>query len=57
MIGNNGEILISLKGKELKDRIAAEQFKLSAAPEAKKKELERLATAVGEKEDILMIVK
>ena len=57
MIGNNGEMLISLKGKELKDRIKSEQFKVSKAPEAKKKELEKLARAVLDTEDILMIVK
>ena len=57
MIGNNGEMLISLKGKELKDRVKSEQFKVSKAPEAKKKELEKLAGAVSNNEDILMIVK
>ena len=57
MIGNNGEMLISLKGKELKDRVRSEHFKVSKAPEAKKKELERLARSVSDKEDILMIVK
>jgi hypothetical protein len=57
MIGNNGEILISLKGKELKDRIRSQQFKLSGAPETKKKELEKLAGTVTENEDILMIIK
>jgi len=57
MIGNNGEMLISLKGKELKDRIKSEQFKVSKAPEAKKKELEKLAQVVLDTEDILMIVK
>jgi len=35
MIGNNGEILISLKGIELKDRVKTEQFKASKAPVAK----------------------
>ena len=57
MVGNNGEILISLKGKELKDRIKSEPFRLSKAPSSKKKELEKLASAVGENEDILMIIK
>ena len=57
MIGNNGEMLISLKGKELKDRIKSEQFKVSKAPDAKKKELEKLAQVVSNNEDILMIVK
>jgi hypothetical protein len=57
MVGNNGEILISLKGKELKERVTIEQFKLSKASEAKKKDLEKLARAVSNNEDILMIVK
>jgi len=57
MIGNNGEILISLKGKELKDRIKSEEFRLSKAPESKKKELKKLAETVDDNEDILMIVK
>jgi hypothetical protein len=57
MIGNNGEILIPLKGKELKDRVASEQFKHSGAPEGKKQELEKLAESVSNDEDILMIVK
>jgi Domain of unknown function (DUF4933) len=57
MIGNNGEMLISLKGKEVKDRVKSEQFKVSKAPEVKKKELERLGSVVSDNEDILMIVK
>ena len=57
MIGNNGEILISLKGHELKDRIKSKQFKNSAAPESKKNELKQLAASVSDNEDILMIIK
>jgi len=57
MIGNNGEMLISLKGRELKDRVKSEQFKVSKAPGDKKKELEKLAQVVSDNEDILMIVK
>lgn len=57
MIGNNGEILISLKGQELKDRTKSEQFKSSKAPEDKKKELEKLAASVDDNEDILMIIR
>ena len=57
MIGKNGEILISLKGKDLKDRIISEQFKRSGAPEARKRELDQLATSVSDFENILMIVK
>lgn len=57
MIGKNGELLISLKGKELKDRIKSEQFKLSSASETKKKELMQLAESVSDFENILMIVR
>jgi len=57
MIGNNGEILISLKGKELKLRIKSEQFNNSSAPVAKKNELRKLAQSVSDSEDILMIVE
>jgi len=56
-ISFNGEILIPLKGKELKDQVKSEQFKKSKAPEAKKQELEKLAGVVSDNEDILMIVK
>jgi hypothetical protein len=57
MIGNNGEILISLKGKELKERVISQQFKNSSAPEAKKKNFELIANSVSDTDDILMIVK
>ncbi|MCX6285515.1 MAG: DUF4933 domain-containing protein [Bacteroidetes bacterium] len=57
MTGNNGEIMISLKGKELKERIKSEQFKRSAAPASKKNELIKLASSVADSEDILMIVE
>jgi hypothetical protein len=49
--------MISLKGKELKDRIKLSEFRQSAADEQKKKELEKLAASVTETEDILMIIK
>jgi hypothetical protein len=57
MIGNNGEILLSLKGKDLRARINSKEFKLSSAQESKKKELEKLAASVSESEDILMIIR
>jgi hypothetical protein len=57
IIGQNGEVMISFKGNELKDRVKTEQFKLSTAPETKKNELKQLATLVSDTEDILMIVK
>ena len=57
MIGNHGEIIISLKGKDLKDRIESEHFKVSDAPAVKKCELEKLACSVSDSGDILMIIK
>jgi hypothetical protein len=57
MIGKNGEILISLKGKDLKERVESEQFKKSGAPESKKNGLRQLSNLVSDSEDILMIVK
>lgn len=57
MIGNNGEIMIPLKGKDLKERIKSEYFKASDAPAGKKSELENLAGSVSDSGDILMIVK
>jgi hypothetical protein len=49
--------MVSLKGKDLKERIRSKEFRLSGAPENRKKELEKLAGAVRETEDILMIIK
>lgn len=57
MIGNNGDIFISLKGKDLKERIKSEQFKKSIAPELKKNALKQLAASASDSEDILMIIK
>lgn len=56
-ISKNGEILMSLKGKDIKKRIKSKEFSQSSAPEQKKKELEKLAATVSESEDILMIIK
>jgi hypothetical protein len=57
MVSKNGEIMISLKGKELKERIKSEQFKSSTAPELKKNALKQLASSVSDSENILMIIK
>lgn len=56
-IGKNGEILISMKGKDLKERVKSENFRNSTAPETKKQELKKFADTVTETEDILMIIK
>jgi len=57
MIGYNGEILIPLKGKDLKERVRSEYFRSSDAPAGRKSELENLARIVTDSDDILMIVK
>jgi hypothetical protein len=57
MVGNNGEILISVKGKELKDRIKSDQFNHSQVPEAKRSEFIKIAGSVTDNEDILLIIK
>jgi hypothetical protein len=57
MVSKNGEIMVSLKGEELKDRIRSKEYRQSSAPELKKKELEKLASVVSDDEDILMIIK
>jgi hypothetical protein len=57
MIGNNGEMLIPLKGKDLKERIKSEQFRVSAAPQESKNKLRQFAATVTDSGDILMIIK
>jgi hypothetical protein len=57
MMGNRGEILNSLKGKEIKDRVSSGMFKRSAAPARNKSTLEKLAAEVKDDDDILMIIK
>ncbi len=57
MVGNNGEILISLKGKELKEHVKSASFNASTAPEAKKNDLLRMARSLRDDEDVLMIVE
>jgi hypothetical protein len=55
--GENGEIVFSVKGKDLKERVKSEQFRSSAAPDVKKNELKQLAASVSDNQDILMIIK
>ena len=56
MVGSNGEILVSLKGKELKEKVKSASFSGSTAPAARKSELLKLSQSVSDDEDILMIV-
>lgn len=56
-IGSKGEIMLSLKGNELKSEVQSDRFKKSTAPADKKEKLKQLATSVTDQDDILMIVK
>jgi hypothetical protein len=57
MVGNNGEILVSLKGKDLKEQVRSVSFRTSPVPAARKSELLKLSQSVNDDEDILMIVE
>jgi hypothetical protein len=57
MISKKGEIMIPLKGSDLKARVKSKEFKLSGASEDNKKELEKLAGLVSDADDILMIIR
>ncbi|NCA77674.1 MAG: hypothetical protein EOM90_15180 [Alphaproteobacteria bacterium] len=57
MVGNHGEILISLKGKELKEHVKSAAFSASTAPAAKKNQLLKLIQSLRDDEDILMVVE
>ncbi|WP_167612121.1 DUF4933 domain-containing protein [Maribellus sediminis] len=57
MVGRNGEILVSLKGSELKAHIKATGFENSTAPIEKKNELRNFANMLAADDNVLMIVK
>lgn len=57
MVGNQGELLNSLKGAELKDHVKSSQFLNSTAPIQKKEMLKSFANSITDSDDILMIVK
>lgn len=56
-IGSRGEILISLKGTELKNHLKSALFKNATAPENQKDKLSQFANSVNDEDDLLMIVK
>lgn len=56
-IGSKGEIMLSLKGTDLKSKVKSKQFIESIAPSDKKEKLKQIAGSVGDEDDILMIVK
>ncbi len=57
MINKKGEIMISLKGKELKGRIQSKEFSNSLAPLQKKEALKQIANSCSNQDNILMLVK
>lgn len=56
-VGSKGEIMLSLKGRDLKAHVESIEFQKSTAPAEKKEKLKQLANAVSDLEDILMIVQ
>jgi hypothetical protein len=56
-IGDKGEIMLSLKGSDLKSQVKSKQFIESVAPVDKKGKLKQMADSVNDEDDILMIVK
>jgi len=57
MINKRGEIMVSLKGKELKNHVQSSEFKNSKSVLAKKESLAQFANRCSNQDDILMIVK
>jgi len=57
MVDKNGEILLSLKGNELKSEVKSNRFQKSIASADKKEKLKQLAASVADQDDILMIVR
>jgi hypothetical protein len=56
-VASNGEIMLSLKGSDLKTQVKSSGFQKSAAPADKKEKLKQLAISVSDLDDILMIVQ
>jgi hypothetical protein len=57
MVDKNDEILLSLKGNELKSEVKSDRFQKSTAPADKKEKLKQLAASIADQDDILMIVR
>ncbi|HEX7585768.1 MAG TPA: hypothetical protein VF373_13855, partial [Prolixibacteraceae bacterium] len=56
-VGSKGEIMLSLKGRDLKTQVKSDRFQKSTAPADKKEKLKQLASSVTDQDDILMIVQ
>ncbi|MDE5423178.1 6-bladed beta-propeller [Ancylomarina sp. DW003] len=57
MINRKGEIMLALKGKDLKDHVKSTLYKSSSASLKKKEHLKLFANSLSAKDDILMLVK
>ncbi|PKQ62593.1 hypothetical protein BZG02_12815 [Labilibaculum filiforme] len=57
MINKKGEIMISLKGSDVKDHVLSLEFKNSSAPIQKKEALQQLANTCSDQDNILMLVQ
>jgi hypothetical protein len=55
-VSSKDELLIPLRGKDLKARVKSDEFRKSKAPSGKKEELIKMAQLVRDNDDILMIV-
>ncbi|MBI9067088.1 MAG: DUF4933 domain-containing protein [Salinivirgaceae bacterium] len=56
MIGNDGEILNSIKGADLKDHVKSDRFLNDTVLSEKKDKLKSLAASLSDTDDVLMIV-
>jgi len=56
-IREDGLVMLSLKGSDLKSKVKSSGFQKSAAPADKKEKLKQLAISVSDLDDILMIVQ
>lgn len=56
-VGSKGEIILSLKGRDLKTQVKSAGFQKSTAPADKKEKLKQLANSVSDLDDILMIIQ
>ncbi|WP_282125803.1 DUF4933 domain-containing protein [Marinifilum flexuosum] len=57
MINREGHIMVSLLGKDIKEKVASDEFKNSTAPAANKEKLVQLAKNCSDTDQILMLVK
>ena len=57
MVGNKGELMLSLKGNDLRSWVKGPTFQKSSAPADKREKLKQFTGSVSDQDDILMIVQ